>query len=100
MIRGSRSAIRSRSMDPLSVCENFDPCAPKKRMASVTRLRRRIEFEPAGYFGALVTEGIGIHSRFFSNCMLSASPRISLVSTSKLAGVPASSVFSPFTIDS
>ena len=38
--------------------------------------------------------------RRFSNCMFSPRPRISLVSTSKLAGVPASSVFSPLTIDS
>ena len=38
--------------------------------------------------------------RFFSSCMFSPRPRISLVSTSKLAGVPASSVFSPLTIDS
>ena len=38
--------------------------------------------------------------RFFSNCMFKPSPRISFVSTSKLAGVPASSVFSPLTIDS
>ena len=37
-------------------------------------------------------------TRFFSSCMLSPSPRISLVNTSKLAGVPASSVFSPFTM--
>ena len=37
---------------------------------------------------------------FFSSCMFNARPRISLVSTSKLAGVPASSVFSPLTIDS
>ena len=35
-----------------------------------------------------------------ANCMFNANPRISLVSTSKLAGVPASNVFSPFTIDS
>ncbi len=40
------------------------------------------------------------YTRRFSSCMLRASPRISLVSTSKLAGVPASSVFSPLTIDS
>ena len=38
--------------------------------------------------------------RFFSSCMFRPRPRISLVSTSKLAGVPASSVFSPLTIDS
>ena len=38
--------------------------------------------------------------RRFSSCMFSARPRISLVNTSKLAGVPASSVFSPLTIDS
>ena len=38
--------------------------------------------------------------RFFSSCMFSPSPRISLVKTSKLAGVPASRVFSPLTIDS
>ena len=37
-------------------------------------------------------------TRFFSSCMLSPSPRISLVKTSKLAGVPASSVFSPLTM--
>ena len=36
--------------------------------------------------------------RRFSSDILRASPRISLVSTSKLAGVPASSVFSPFTM--
>ena len=36
--------------------------------------------------------------RFFSSCMFSPRPRISLVSTSKLAGVPASSVFSPLTM--
>lgn len=36
----------------------------------------------------------------FSSCMFSPRPRISLVSTSKLAGVPACSVFSPLTIDS
>ena len=36
----------------------------------------------------------------FSNRMLSPSPRISLVKTSKLAGVPASKEFSPLTIDS
>ncbi len=42
----------------------------------------------------------GAQLRFFSSCMFSARPRISLVSTSKLAGVPASSVFSPLTIDS
>jgi hypothetical protein len=36
--------------------------------------------------------------RFFSSCMLSPSPRISLVRTSKLAGVPASRVFSPLTM--
>ena len=40
----------------------------------------------------------GPHTRRFSSCMLRARPRISLVSTSKLAGVPASSVFSPFTM--
>ena len=38
------------------------------------------------------------YTRFFSSCMLSPSPRISLVKTSKLAGVPASSVFSPLTM--
>lgn len=38
--------------------------------------------------------------RRFSNCIFNAKPRISLVKTSKLAGVPASRVFSPFTIDS
>jgi len=38
------------------------------------------------------------YSRRFSSCMFNASPRISLVSTSKLAGVPASSVFSPLTM--
>ncbi len=38
--------------------------------------------------------------RPFSSCIFSARPRISFVSTSKLAGVPASSVFSPLTIDS
>ena len=36
--------------------------------------------------------------RFFSSCMFSPRPRISLVSTSKLAGVPASRVFSPLTM--
>jgi hypothetical protein len=36
--------------------------------------------------------------RFFSSCMLSPRPRISLVNTSKLAGVPASRVFSPLTM--
>ena len=36
--------------------------------------------------------------RFFSSCMFSPRPRISLVRTSKLAGVPASSVFSPLTM--
>ena len=36
----------------------------------------------------------------FSSCMFSPRPRISFVSTSKLAGVPASRVFSPLTIDS
>jgi hypothetical protein len=41
-----------------------------------------------------------LYRRFFSSCMFRAKPRISLVSTSKLAGVPASSVFSPLTIDS
>jgi hypothetical protein len=41
-----------------------------------------------------------LYRRFFSNCMFNARPRISLVSTSKLAGVPASNVFSPLTIDS
>ena len=39
-------------------------------------------------------------ARAFSNCMFRPRPRISLVNTSKLAGVPASSVFSPLTIDS
>jgi hypothetical protein len=38
--------------------------------------------------------------RFFSSCMFRPRPRISLVKTSKLAGVPASRVFSPLTIDS
>jgi hypothetical protein len=42
----------------------------------------------------------GSQIRFFSSCMLSPRPRISLVRTSKLAGVPASRVFSPLTIDS
>jgi hypothetical protein len=37
-------------------------------------------------------------TRFFSSCMLRPRPRISLVKTSKLAGVPASSVFSPLTM--
>ena len=37
-------------------------------------------------------------TRLFSSCMFNARPRISLVSTSKLAGVPASSVFSPLTM--
>ena len=40
------------------------------------------------------------YTRFFSSCILSPSPRISFVRTSKLAGVPASRVFSPLTIDS
>ena len=40
------------------------------------------------------------YTRRFSNCMLRPRPRISLVKTSKLAGVPASRVFSPLTIDS
>jgi len=40
------------------------------------------------------------YTRRFSNCMFRPRPRISFVSTSKLAGVPASSVFSPLTIDS
>src|SRR5262249_42469590 len=40
------------------------------------------------------------YTRFFSNCMFSARPRISFVKTSKLAGVPASREFSPLTIDS
>ena len=38
------------------------------------------------------------HPRFFSSCMFSPRPRISLVRTSKLAGVPASRVFSPLTM--
>src|SRR6478735_8708292 len=37
---------------------------------------------------------------FFSSWMLRPSPRISLQSTSKETGVPASSVLVPFTIDS
>ena len=37
-------------------------------------------------------------TRFFSSCMFSPRPRISLVRTSKLAGVPASRVFSPLTM--
>ena len=37
---------------------------------------------------------------FFSSWMFRPRPRISLQSTSKLTGVPASSVFWPFTIDS
>ena len=37
-------------------------------------------------------------TRFFSSCMFRPRPRISLVNTSKLAGVPASSVFSPLTM--
>jgi hypothetical protein len=49
---------------------------------------------PAGVFVTTQT-----HSSFFE-LHVQASPRISLVSTSKLAGVPASSVFSPLTIDS
>ncbi len=40
----------------------------------------------------------GGQTRFFSSCMLSPRPRISFVSTSKLAGVPASRVFSPLTM--
>ena len=40
------------------------------------------------------------HTAAFSNWMFKHNPRISLQSTSKLAGVPASSVFSPLTIDS
>ncbi len=41
-----------------------------------------------------------VQIRAFSSCMFRAKPRISLVSTSKLAGVPASSVFSPLTMAS
>ena len=37
-------------------------------------------------------------SRFFSSCMFRPRPRISLVKTSKLVGVPASRVFSPLTM--
>src|ERR1700722_18094160 len=44
-------------------------------------------------FGAHGRPNLTSQIRFFSSCMLSASPRISLVNTSKLAGVPASSVF-------
>jgi hypothetical protein len=54
----------------------------------------------ANLFGLALSRHTRQIVRFFSNCMLSASPRISLVNTSKLAGVPASRVFSPLTIDS
>ena len=47
---------------------------------------------------ALAAPTAATHTRRFSSDMLRARPRISLVSTSKLAGVPASRVFSPFTM--
>ena len=47
-----------------------------------------------------VREVVQTYTRRFSNCIFRPRPRISLVNTSKLAGVPASSVFSPLTIDS
>ncbi len=40
------------------------------------------------------------YTRFLISCIFSPRPRISLVRTSKLAGVPASRVFSPLTMDS
>ena len=49
---------------------------------------------------ALTGDKAADQMRRFSSCMFNPKPRISFVKTSKLAGVPASSVFSPFTIDS
>ncbi len=66
---------------------------------------RSVDFSPQAWIQASHSQSIkpsmtDRHMRFFSSCIFNASPRISLVNTSKLAGVPASSVFSPLTIDS
>src|SRR3954454_9396466 len=71
-------------------------------------LQRRAGGRSHEYHGPPTSSNLAIHEfsgqrrqiRFFSSCMLRPRPRISLVRTSKLAGVPASRVFSPLTIDS